>query len=115
MTGKKPNVFYETGNAHALDKQVILLTQDVEDIPFDLEIFPHIIYGGTIFKLKQELSRRMKWIIENPSEKLARVELNLRFHIDVTEISKENNQKVKLKKYRKEPNWEPTSTYIRAL
>jgi hypothetical protein len=76
MTGKNPNVFYETGYAHALDKQVILLTQDAEDIPFDLKIFPHIIYGGMISKLKQELSRRIKWIIENPSEKLARVELN---------------------------------------
>jgi hypothetical protein len=43
MTGKNPNVFYETGYAHALDKQVILLTQDAEDIPFDLKIFPHII------------------------------------------------------------------------
>lgn len=97
MTGKNPNVFYETGYAHALDKQVILLTQDAEDIPFDLKIFPHIIYGGMISKLKQELSRRIKWIIENPSEKLASVELNLRFHIDGTEISKENNQKFKLK------------------
>src|SRR5215510_3429797 len=35
MTGKNANVFYETGYAHALNKRVILLTQNVEDIPFD--------------------------------------------------------------------------------
>jgi hypothetical protein len=27
MTGRNPNVFYETGYAHALNKRVILLTQ----------------------------------------------------------------------------------------
>jgi nucleoside 2-deoxyribosyltransferase len=31
MTGKNPNVFYETGYAHALNKQVILLTQNSDD------------------------------------------------------------------------------------
>ena len=97
MTGKNPNVFYETGYAHALNKQVILLTQDSEDIPFDLKIFPHIIYGGIISKLKPELSRRIKWIIENPSEKLVRVELNLKFYIDGVEIGKDSTQKFRLK------------------
>jgi nucleoside 2-deoxyribosyltransferase len=35
MTGRNPNVFYETGYAHALGKNVILLTQNANDIPFD--------------------------------------------------------------------------------
>src|SRR4051794_14017841 len=48
MTGRNPNVFYETGYAHALNKRVILLTQEAEDIPFDLKHYPHIIYGGKI-------------------------------------------------------------------
>lgn len=46
MTGQNPNVFYETGYAHALNKKVILLTQKSEDIPFDLKYFPHIVYQG---------------------------------------------------------------------
>src|ERR687890_515122 len=31
MSGRNPNVFYETGYAHALNKQVILLTKDADD------------------------------------------------------------------------------------
>ena len=64
MTGRNANVFYETGYAHALGKRVILLTQDVDDIPFDLRPYPHIVYIGSISKLKNELERRMKWYVE---------------------------------------------------
>jgi hypothetical protein len=59
MTGRNPNVFYETGYAHALGKNVVLLTQHSEDIPFDLKHHPHIIYGGNIIDLKDKLSRRL--------------------------------------------------------
>src|ERR1700726_3375113 len=48
MTGRNPNVFYETGYAHALNKKVILLTQAADDIPFDLKHYPHIVYSGKI-------------------------------------------------------------------
>src|SRR5207253_1065554 len=41
-TGKNPNVYYETGYAHALGKRTILVTQEVDDIPFDLKQRPHI-------------------------------------------------------------------------
>ncbi len=33
---RNPNVFYEIGIAHAIGKPVILITQDIEDVPFDL-------------------------------------------------------------------------------
>lgn len=36
LTGKNPNVLYELGLAHAIGKPVILLTQDINDVPFDL-------------------------------------------------------------------------------
>jgi hypothetical protein len=35
-TGRNPNVFYEIGIAHTLGREVILITQNPEDIPFDL-------------------------------------------------------------------------------
>ncbi|WP_296246895.1 hypothetical protein [Pseudomonas sp. UBA4194] len=35
-TGRNPNVFYEIGIAHSLGKEVILITQNGDDIPFDL-------------------------------------------------------------------------------
>jgi hypothetical protein len=40
MTGRNPNVFYEVGYAHALGKIVLLLTQNGDDIPFDLKHRP---------------------------------------------------------------------------
>ncbi|MCG7893231.1 MAG: hypothetical protein JAZ12_02135 [Candidatus Thiodiazotropha taylori] len=69
MTDRNPNVFYEAGYAHALGKRVILITQKSDDIPFDLKHFPHIIYGGVITELKEELQRRIAWAIEHPKEK----------------------------------------------
>ena len=66
MTGRNPNVFYETGYAHALDKRVILLTQSAEDIPFDLKHYSHIVYEGRITTLKQELTKRIEWCVAHP-------------------------------------------------
>ena len=65
MTNKNPNVFYEVGYAHALGKKTILLTQNVNDIPFDLKHYPHIIYSDRILKLKEDLTQRLKWFVEN--------------------------------------------------
>jgi hypothetical protein len=65
MTNRNPNVFYEVGYAHALGKRTILLTQKVEDIPFDLKHYPHIVYNNKISKLKEDLLPRIKWFIEN--------------------------------------------------
>lgn len=80
MTGRNPNVFYEVGYAHALGKPTILLTQNVEDIPFDLRHFPHIIYQRKITALIEELTKRVKWFIENPGADghAAQIEIQLR-------------------------------------
>lgn len=68
MTGRNPNVFYETGYAHALGKNVVLLTQNGDDIPFDLQHYPHIIYESKIIKLIPELEKRVRWFVENPKQ-----------------------------------------------
>lgn len=43
-TGKNPNVFYEIGIAHSLGKNVILITQSKDDIPFDLRHLRYLEY-----------------------------------------------------------------------
>jgi nucleoside 2-deoxyribosyltransferase len=48
MTGRNANVFYEVGYAHALNKKTILLTKQSNDMPFDLQHYPHIVYEGSI-------------------------------------------------------------------
>jgi len=59
MTGRNANVFFEVGFAQALGKRIILVTRSAADIPFDLRPFPHVVYGGSIAKLKAELVRRI--------------------------------------------------------
>lgn len=44
LSKKNANVFYETGIAHALDKNVILIAQHATDIPFDIAHIRHLIY-----------------------------------------------------------------------
>ncbi len=46
-TGRNPNVFYELGMAHTLNKPGILITQSLDDIPFDIRHLRHIQYEYT--------------------------------------------------------------------
>lgn len=47
LTGRNPNVFYETGIAHTVGKEVILITQTIDDVPFDLRHLRCIVYEYT--------------------------------------------------------------------
>lgn len=44
LTGSDPNVIYEFGYAYSLNKKIILLARDLNDIPFDLRHHHVIIY-----------------------------------------------------------------------
>lgn len=62
LSGRNANVFYETGIAHALGREVILITQSAEDVPFDLRHHRHISYlsnGEGLQDLKTKLSGRL--------------------------------------------------------
>lgn len=59
LTNKNPNVFYELGLAHAISKEVIIISQRIEDVPFDLKALRCIIYEYNprgIKKLEERLS-----------------------------------------------------------
>ena len=47
LTGRNANVFYETGIAHTIGKEVILITQSMADVPFDLKHLRCIVYEYT--------------------------------------------------------------------
>jgi hypothetical protein len=47
LTDRNANVFYELGLAHALSKDVILLTQSMDSVPFDLKALRCICYEFT--------------------------------------------------------------------
>lgn len=44
LTDSNPNVYYELGLAHGLNKPVILLIQEIKEIPFDLRSYRVISY-----------------------------------------------------------------------
>lgn len=65
-TGRNPNVFYETGIAHALGKEVILITQSENDIPFDLRHLRYVAYLNNnegLQNLKLKLGQRISSLV----------------------------------------------------
>lgn len=66
-TGRNPNVFYEAGIAHTLGRDVILITQNEHDIPFDLRHLRYIRYLNNAegrAALTQALEARMQTLLE---------------------------------------------------
>jgi hypothetical protein len=45
VTGRNPNVLYELGIAHTLNKPTVLLAQSTQDLVFDLSAFRTIVYN----------------------------------------------------------------------
>ena len=63
LTGKNPNVLYEAGLAHALGRDVILLTQNKEDVPFDLQQIRFISYVRNNEGF-ESLRSELKWSLD---------------------------------------------------
>jgi hypothetical protein len=66
LTGKNPNVFYEVGLAHAIGKEVILIAQSMDDVPFDLKALRCIVYSFTprgMKELENKLTQTIRTIM----------------------------------------------------
>ena len=62
LSGRNANVFYETGIAHAIGKDVILIAQSKSDIPFDVAAIRYIKYlpnGEGLSKLCSDVQSRI--------------------------------------------------------
>lgn len=68
LSGKNANVFYETGIAHTLGKDVILITQSIEDVPFNLRHLRHIRYDNNPAG-RVELTKQIRARLESLSAK----------------------------------------------
>jgi hypothetical protein len=69
LTGRNPNVFYELGFAHAKNKKVILITQDINDVPFDVKHYRCIVYKDTISGADELSDGLKKTLINELGEK----------------------------------------------
>ena len=58
LTDANANVFYELGIAHTLGRPVILVTQSVKDLPFDLKSYRALEYDA-IFPCIEEAKKRL--------------------------------------------------------
>jgi hypothetical protein len=71
LTERNANVFYELGLAHAISKPVILISNSMEDVPFDLRSIRVLIYDkdhpdwGN--KLRLNLTKAIKDVLKNPT------------------------------------------------
>ncbi len=72
LTGKNPNVFYELGLAHALGRPAILISESLDDIPFDLRALRVILYDknapdwGKV--LKEKIEKALVEVLKAPLE-----------------------------------------------
>lgn len=67
LTGNNPNVFYELGLAHAMNKKVIIITQAIDDLPFDIKSYRAFQYSMLFYKmpeLKDELQKNLDGAID---------------------------------------------------
>jgi hypothetical protein len=72
LTTKNPNVFYELGLAHALNKPVVLVSSNEEDVPFDLRHIRVIYYDVSDpfwgQKLIEKVAENIISALKNPEE-----------------------------------------------
>jgi Asp-tRNA(Asn)/Glu-tRNA(Gln) amidotransferase C subunit len=69
LTGRNPNVFYELGIAHLFTKNVLLLTQDINDVPFDLRGLSCGIYSTNSKEDLDNLAKLVREKAKKSSEK----------------------------------------------
>ncbi|HHT9116758.1 MAG: sigma-54-dependent Fis family transcriptional regulator [Planctomycetes bacterium] len=70
LTGRNSNVFYELGIAHTLGKPVIIVTQSLDFVPFDLRHLRCIIYEykpGKIKKFEESLEKTIRRVLSGSS------------------------------------------------
>ncbi|WP_225579169.1 nucleoside 2-deoxyribosyltransferase [Pseudomonas sp. PDM14] len=72
LTNRNPNVFYELGLAHALNKPVVLVCSNESDVPFDLQHIRVIYYDVTDpfwgSKLIEKIAENILSALRNPEE-----------------------------------------------
>ena len=62
ITERNPNVYYELGIAHAMDKSTILIARDLNSVPFDIQSL-RIIFYQKLELLRRQLSEALLQVI----------------------------------------------------
>ena len=70
LTGLNANVFYELGVAHTLNKKVIIITQDISSLPFDLKSYRAKEYSTHFVKFEELVETLQKYLLGAISGKI---------------------------------------------
>lgn len=68
VTGLNANVFYELGLAHAMNKKVIIITQQIDEVPFDIKSYRANEYSLLFYKvpkLIEELEKLLNGALDD--------------------------------------------------
>lgn len=103
LTNKNANVFYELGLAHSLAKPAILITQSLDDVPFDLRSLRVIEYDknspnwGQI--LQENIAKAINETLKSPTETIptAFLEVQETHAKQTTKLSRHDKEILELK------------------
>jgi hypothetical protein len=101
LSGKNPNVFYELGLAHALTKPAILVTESMEDVPFDLRSLRVIVYEKNEpnwgDELREKIETSIREILDSPLDAVLPTFLKVKESTTKKTVSKEEKELISLR------------------
>ncbi|MBI2286795.1 MAG: hypothetical protein HYU79_05045 [Nitrosomonadales bacterium] len=101
LSGKNPNVFYELGLAHALAKPAILVTEAIDDVPFDLRALRVLEYNknqprwGEI--LQEKITNAIKEVLQAPLQAVLPAFLSVRHDVKPKAISEQEKMLLEMR------------------
>lgn len=87
LSGRNPNVFYELGVRHAISNRTILISENIDDVPFDLRGIRAIKYTydpENMLKFKTLLGEAINQVLSDPN----RIDNPVRRYIMTSETEK---------------------------
>jgi len=67
LTGLNSNVYYELGIAHSFNKRVIQITQNIEELPFDIKQYRTLEYGSD-YRVFKQFIKKLRLLLESVVE-----------------------------------------------
>jgi hypothetical protein len=102
LSGKNANVFYELGLAHALAKPAILVTESMDDVPFDLRALRVLEYNKNEARwgevLQQKISAAIAEVLAAPLQSVLPAFLTVKPESKTKAVSEHEKQFLELKR-----------------
>lgn len=102
LSGKNANVFYELGLAHALAKPAILVTESMDDIPFDLRALRVLEYNKNEPRwgelLQEKITSAIKEVAQAPLQSVLPAFLNVKPDTKAKTVTESERQFLELKR-----------------